>query len=82
MNGRNMVLPNRDRVEKWAVDMVRIELLLIWLQKVSKSLLRPSGAACNDMECVCGCVLIQGTVLLRLVLQYALCIFKVILCVV
>lgn len=47
MNGRNMVLPNRDRVEKWAVDMVRIELLLIWLHMVSKSLLPPSGEACN-----------------------------------
>lgn len=25
MNGRNMVLPNRDRIEKWAADWVRIE---------------------------------------------------------
>lgn len=52
MNGRNMVHPQRDRVEKWAVDGVRIEASLVKLQKASKSLLPPSGTPYNG-GCVC-----------------------------
>lgn len=54
MNGRNMVLPNRDRVEKWAGDRVRIEPSLVRIFKATKSLLPPSGAL-NIAAFVCVC---------------------------
>lgn len=51
MNGRDMVLPSRDRVEEYVTEWV--SLLLGSCKRASKSLLPPSGGQILLYVCVC-----------------------------
>lgn len=56
MNGRNMVLPKRDGVEKWAADRAKIEPSLVRHQRHLNLCCPPVGILLCVNPCVCVCV--------------------------